>query len=108
MIVNINALFPLKLVLAGALYPNYFTWKISDEELSLRQMSGLDPTTTVMVGMLYNSFVIILTVLLINSCQGYHRTPISTEHCCVKYLEPMEREKLFISMAPGSVIVVEP
>ena len=45
-------MFPLKVVLAGAFYPNYFTWKISDEELSLRQMSGLDPTTTVMVRML--------------------------------------------------------
>jgi len=41
--------FLLKVVLAGAFYPNYFTWKISDEELSLKQMSGLDPTTTVMV-----------------------------------------------------------
>lgn len=49
MVVNIDALFLLKVVLAGAFYPNYFTWKISDEELSLRQMSGLDPTTTVMV-----------------------------------------------------------
>ena len=45
--------FLLKVVLAGAFYPNYFTWKISDEEVSLRQMSGLDPTTTVMVRLSY-------------------------------------------------------
>jgi len=35
--------------MGGAFYPNYFTWKISDEELAMRQMSGFDPTTTVMV-----------------------------------------------------------
>ena len=46
-----HIIFLLKVVLAGAFYPNYFTWKISDEELSLRQMSGLDPTTTVMVSL---------------------------------------------------------
>lgn len=39
----------LKLVIAGAFYPNYFYWSEIDEELAQREMSGHDPTTTVMV-----------------------------------------------------------
>lgn len=95
----------LKIVLAGAFYPNYFTWKISDEELSLRQMSGLDPTTTVMVRVIWLRWLCYCTlaVLLVNSCQGYRHTPTSTGHCCVKCLVCMEKGKLFILMAPGSV-----
>ena len=91
-------------MLAGAFYPNYFTWKISDEELSLRQMSGLDPTTTVMVRLLYGfacCVVGMLAVLLVNSCQGYRHTPTNTGHCCVKSLALTGKEKLFILTAPG-------
>ncbi|XP_033096536.1 ATP-dependent RNA helicase TDRD9-like [Anneissia japonica] len=39
----------LKLILAGAFYPNYFLQLPSDEEDAHRQMSGKDPCTTVMV-----------------------------------------------------------
>ena len=39
----------LKLVIAGAFYPNYFRWGVADEELNQREMSGHDPTSTVMV-----------------------------------------------------------
>lgn len=39
----------LKIVLAGAFYPNYFTWIASDEAESLKVLSGKDPCTTVMV-----------------------------------------------------------
>jgi len=42
-------------------------------------------------------------VLLIDSCQGYHHTLTSTEHYCVKFLELMGKEKLFILMAPGNM-----
>ena len=93
----------MKIVLAGAFYPNYFTWKISDEELSLRQMSGLDATTTVMVRVLYDCLFVMMAVLLVNSCQGYRHTPTSIRHCCVKCLVFMEKAKLFILMAQGSV-----
>ena len=41
----------LKLVIAGAFYPNYFRWGVSDEELANKDMSGHDPATTVMVCM---------------------------------------------------------
>lgn len=40
----------LKLVIAGAFYPNYFRWGVADEEQAIRDMSGHDPLTTVMVG----------------------------------------------------------
>ncbi|XP_054758320.2 ATP-dependent RNA helicase TDRD9-like isoform X1 [Lytechinus pictus] len=39
----------LKVVLAGAFYPNFFTWVPSDEAESLKILSGKDPCTTVMV-----------------------------------------------------------
>ncbi|XP_071961942.1 ATP-dependent RNA helicase TDRD9-like [Antedon mediterranea] len=39
----------LKMVMAGAFYPNYFLQLPSDEEDVHRQMSGKDPCTTVMV-----------------------------------------------------------
>jgi len=52
---HISCVLLLKVVLGGAFYPNYFTWKISDEELAMRQMSGFDPTTTVMVS--YHHYV---------------------------------------------------
>ncbi|XP_071496010.1 ATP-dependent RNA helicase TDRD9-like [Diadema antillarum] len=51
----------LKVVLAGAFYPNYFTWVPSDEAESFKILSGKDPCTTVMVqnvpphGHLYSS-----------------------------------------------------
>ncbi|XP_011664855.1 ATP-dependent RNA helicase TDRD9 isoform X2 [Strongylocentrotus purpuratus] len=53
----------LKVVLAGAFYPNFFTWVPSDEADSLKILSGKDPCTTVMVknipphGELYSSSI---------------------------------------------------
>ena len=98
-----HIVFLLKVVLAGAFYPNYFTWKISDEELSLRQMSGLDPTTTVMVNLCCMASIVVLIMHCCNSCQGYHHTPTNTEHCYARCLVLMEKERRFILMAPGSV-----
>ncbi|XP_038074406.1 ATP-dependent RNA helicase TDRD9-like [Patiria miniata] len=39
----------LKIVLAGAFYPNYFSCEQPDEVHALKQLSGKDPCTTVMV-----------------------------------------------------------
>lgn len=39
----------LKLAIAGAFYPNYFYWGEIDEDMSRKELSGHDPTTTVMV-----------------------------------------------------------
>ncbi|PIK52137.1 putative ATP-dependent RNA helicase TDRD9 isoform X2 [Apostichopus japonicus] len=39
----------LKMVLSGAMYPNYFSLVPSDEAEALRMLSGRDPCTTVMV-----------------------------------------------------------
>ncbi|XP_022106993.1 putative ATP-dependent RNA helicase TDRD9 [Acanthaster planci] len=39
----------LKIVLAGAFYPNYFSCEQPDEAQALKQLSGKDPCTTVMV-----------------------------------------------------------
>ncbi|KAM7403060.1 hypothetical protein PAMA_003810 [Pampus argenteus] len=41
--------FILQVVIAGAHYPNYFVRGEIDEDLASRQMSGLNPRTTVMV-----------------------------------------------------------
>ncbi len=43
----------LKLIIAGAFYPNYFRWGVVDEEQATREMSGHDPLSTVMVGYYY-------------------------------------------------------
>ena len=40
----------LKVVFAGAFYPNYFKWGVADEELAHKEMSGHDPASTVLVG----------------------------------------------------------
>lgn len=39
-----------QVVLAGAFYPNYFTFGQPDEEIAMRELAGKDPKTTVMVG----------------------------------------------------------
>uniref|UniRef100_A0A670IA43 ATP-dependent RNA helicase TDRD9 n=1 Tax=Podarcis muralis TaxID=64176 RepID=A0A670IA43_PODMU len=41
--------FILQVVMAGAFYPNYFTLAEHDEEIAVREMSGKDPKTTIMV-----------------------------------------------------------
>ncbi|KFP91773.1 Putative ATP-dependent RNA helicase TDRD9, partial [Apaloderma vittatum] len=41
--------FILQVVIAGAFYPNYFTFGKCDEEIAVRQLAGKDPKTTVMV-----------------------------------------------------------
>lgn len=38
-----------QVVLAGAFYPNYFTFGQPDEEMAVRELAGKDPKTTVMV-----------------------------------------------------------
>lgn len=40
----------LQVVLAGAFYPNYFTFGQPDEEMAVRELAGRDPKTTVVVG----------------------------------------------------------
>lgn len=42
--------FLFQVVLAGAFYPNYFTFGQPDEEVAVRELAGKDPRTTVMVG----------------------------------------------------------
>ncbi|MEJ1275955.1 hypothetical protein NN561_006854 [Cricetulus griseus] len=42
--------FILQVVLAGAFYPNYFTFGQPDEEMAVRELAGKDPKTTVVVG----------------------------------------------------------
>ncbi|XP_029453911.1 ATP-dependent RNA helicase TDRD9 isoform X2 [Rhinatrema bivittatum] len=41
--------FILQVVMAGAFYPNYFTFGQSDEEMAVRELAGRDPKTTVML-----------------------------------------------------------
>lgn len=42
--------FLFQVVLAGAFYPNYFTFGQLDEEMAMRELAGKDPKTTVVVG----------------------------------------------------------
>nr|XP_045757785.1 ATP-dependent RNA helicase TDRD9 [Mirounga angustirostris] len=42
--------FILQVVLAGAFYPNYFTFGQPDEEMAVRELAGKDPKTTIVVG----------------------------------------------------------
>lgn len=37
------------MVLAGAFYPNYFTFGQPDEEMAVRELAGKDPKTTIVV-----------------------------------------------------------
>uniref|UniRef100_A0A670ZCX3 RNA helicase n=1 Tax=Pseudonaja textilis TaxID=8673 RepID=A0A670ZCX3_PSETE len=41
--------FILQVVIAGAFYPNYFTFVHHDKEVAIRELSGRDPKTTVML-----------------------------------------------------------
>ncbi|NXN71597.1 TDRD9 helicase, partial [Himantopus himantopus] len=41
--------FILQVVIAGAFYPNYFTFGKRDEEVAVRDLAGKDPKTTVML-----------------------------------------------------------
>ncbi|XP_037687633.1 ATP-dependent RNA helicase TDRD9 [Choloepus didactylus] len=41
--------FILQVVLAGAFYPNYFTFGQPDEEMAVRELAGKDPKTTVVL-----------------------------------------------------------
>ncbi|XP_014646068.1 PREDICTED: putative ATP-dependent RNA helicase TDRD9 isoform X1 [Ceratotherium simum simum] len=41
--------FVLQVVLAGAFYPNYFTFGPPDEEMAVRELAGKDPKTTVVL-----------------------------------------------------------
>uniref|UniRef100_A0A8C8AEG8 ATP-dependent RNA helicase TDRD9 n=1 Tax=Otus sunia TaxID=257818 RepID=A0A8C8AEG8_9STRI len=41
--------FILQAVIAGAFYPNYFTFGKYDEKIAVRQLAGKDPKTTVML-----------------------------------------------------------
>nr|XP_033808799.1 ATP-dependent RNA helicase TDRD9 isoform X1 [Geotrypetes seraphini] len=41
--------FILQVVMAGAFYPNYFTFGQSDEEMAVKDLAGRDPKTTVML-----------------------------------------------------------
>ncbi|NXW21874.1 TDRD9 helicase, partial [Circaetus pectoralis] len=41
--------FILQVVIAGAFYPNYFTFGKCDEEVAVRHLAGKDPKTTVML-----------------------------------------------------------
>ncbi|XP_008763207.1 ATP-dependent RNA helicase TDRD9 isoform X3 [Rattus norvegicus] len=41
--------FILQVVLAGAFYPNYFTFGQPDEEMAVRELAGRDPKTTVVL-----------------------------------------------------------
>ncbi|NXG70597.1 TDRD9 helicase, partial [Baryphthengus martii] len=41
--------FILQVVIAGAFYPNYFTFGKCDEEIAMRDLAGKDPKTTVML-----------------------------------------------------------
>lgn len=36
--------------MAGAFYPNYFTFGQPDEEMAVRELAGKDPKTTIVVG----------------------------------------------------------
>uniref|UniRef100_H2YE71 RNA helicase n=1 Tax=Ciona savignyi TaxID=51511 RepID=H2YE71_CIOSA len=56
----------LKIVMCGAFYPNYFELLSTDEDIALKEMCMLDPTTTVMIrgfppncgGMLFKDSII--------------------------------------------------
>ncbi|XP_026976486.1 ATP-dependent RNA helicase TDRD9 [Sagmatias obliquidens] len=41
--------FILQVVLAGAFYPNYFTFGHPDEEMAVRELAGKDPKTTIVL-----------------------------------------------------------
>lgn len=41
--------FILQIVLAGAFYPNYFTYGPADEELAVRELGAKDPKTTIVL-----------------------------------------------------------
>lgn len=50
------------MVIAGAFYPNYFVQGEIDEDLAIRELSGFNPRTTVMV---FFNFIILLYIMLI-------------------------------------------
>ena len=69
-------------------------------------MSGLDPTTTVMVSCAVVWLLLLsFTCAVVYSCQGYHHTPTNIGHCCARFSVCTEKERLFILMAPGIVCV---
>ncbi|KAM6170841.1 ATP-dependent RNA helicase TDRD9 isoform 1-T1 [Erethizon dorsatum] len=41
--------FILQVILAGAFYPNYFTFGQPDEEMAVRELAGKDPKTTIVL-----------------------------------------------------------
>ncbi|NWI16508.1 TDRD9 helicase, partial [Crypturellus soui] len=41
--------FILQVVIAGAFYPNYFSFGICDQEIAVKELDGKDPKTTVML-----------------------------------------------------------
>ncbi|NXA39418.1 TDRD9 helicase, partial [Eudromia elegans] len=41
--------FILQVVIAGAFYPNYFTFGICDQEIAVKELDGKDPKTTIML-----------------------------------------------------------
>nr|XP_051690899.1 ATP-dependent RNA helicase TDRD9 isoform X2 [Oryctolagus cuniculus] len=45
--------FILQVVLAGAFYPNYFTFGQPDEEMAVRELAGKDPKTTIVLQSLF-------------------------------------------------------
>lgn len=62
-----------QVVLAGAFYPNYFTFGQPDEEMAVRELAGKDPKTTIAVGAPFQS--------------GCYRTLCFSRCChCYKYL----------------------
>uniref|UniRef100_A0A8C6YX85 RNA helicase n=1 Tax=Nothoprocta perdicaria TaxID=30464 RepID=A0A8C6YX85_NOTPE len=41
--------FILQVVIAGAFYPNYFTFGVCDQEIAVKELDGRDPKTTIML-----------------------------------------------------------
>ncbi|NXA46282.1 TDRD9 helicase, partial [Nothocercus julius] len=41
--------FILQVVIAGAFYPNYFTFGICEQEIAVKELDGKDPNTTIML-----------------------------------------------------------
>ncbi|KAG1700906.1 ATP-dependent RNA helicase TDRD9 [Nymphon striatum] len=67
----------LKLLIAAAFYPNYFVMNKLDEVQITKEISGLDPMTTVVLGGLPADQGILYTHSIINMLQKYCQTDLT-------------------------------
>lgn len=83
MFLHENAIL-FQVVLAGAFYPNYFTFGQPDEEMAVRELAGKDPKTTVVVGAAFPfgyRGALSLAVSLVARARGFVALPWGVMAC---------------------------